>query len=137
MINLSLFILFISYNSVAQVSLISNVNKINSGNSFTIISNNSSHTVVLKDTKLYENSQNNENAIKYLTEKILSKEVVITEITEQKDLIVGNVIYNCVKNNLSDDIPCSEGHILNVEMFKQKLIQYTGTNKFLKSISDR
>ncbi len=111
------------------------VSKINSANNFTIISGSKSYTVTLTDTKLYENSQTNLDAVKYLTEKLLSKDVVITDIVKQGDVIMGNAIYNCINYNVKDDIPCSAGNVLNVEMLKLKLIQYSGSNEFLKKIS--
>ncbi|WP_156113881.1 hypothetical protein [Flavobacterium rivuli] len=132
---ISLLILIFCISCTAQVSMTGMVSKINSANNFTIISGSKSYTVTLTDTKLYENSQTNLDAVKYLTEKLLSKDVVITDIVKQGDVIMGNAIYNCINYNVKDDIPCSAGNVLNVEMLKLKLIQYSGSNEFLKKIS--
>ncbi len=134
------FILVANF-SFAQSNIEGNVIKIISFNSFEIIADNKIFEVVLNDTSTTGNENQNKLAKEYLNKNILGKSVVVTVMYENNNKLYASVLYNCkhlqnIKYN-QNDIQCSEGNVLDIEMIKLGLIKYIGKNDFLKSLFNK
>lgn len=127
----SIIFLFMITLSYSQNTMTGSVLKIKDGNSFVFISENKLRYIVqLKDTKVKSTK-----AKDYLSKTILGKNVVLSDVEIEKKSIKAVVIYNCkfISEN-NDDIPCSEGNILNIEMLKFDFLDYTGEDNYLKKL---
>lgn len=139
--NSIIFIVFIISNSLlGQTQIGGNVTSITSANSFKIIDDQKNiFEVFLNDTTLYNDANLNISAKVYLEKKIVGKNIVITVASQNDSKIYGSVLYNCKQlpnvNYKQNDIPCSEGNVLDIEMIQLGLIKYIGQNEYLKSIS--
>lgn len=135
-----LFILIVNF-SFAQSNTGGIVTKIISCNSFKMTSSDKTFEVVLNDTAASDDDNQNRLAKDYLEKNILGKNVVVTIIKESSNKLYGSVLYNCKQHQniqyKQNDIPCSEGNVLDIEMIKLGLIKYTGENDFLKSLGSK
>lgn len=125
-----ILILIINQTTWAQEFMIGEVKEIKSGNTFVIQQENKQQLVKIKESNILEK----EKAQLYLKEKILDEEVVLIEVSKENNfLLTDAVMYNCKRSSdESDDFPCIEANNLNIEMFSQGFLEYTGDIEFLQ-----
>jgi hypothetical protein len=124
----------------SQTNFDGSVITITGGNSFKAIDKEkNTFEVVLNDTALFDDDIQNKLAKDYLENKILGKNVFITIMSMEGNKIYGSVLYNCKQQRAlqykKNDIPCSEGNVLDIEMIELGFIKYIGQNDYLKKIS--
>jgi hypothetical protein len=121
---------------VAQNSLTGKVYEIISPNSFKIETKDTTSTIVLEDALVIVSDS---IAISYLKEKILNQNVIVVPSKIESGNIYASILYNCekLKGVSYDDIPCSSGNVLNIEMIRNGYLKYTGDNKFLLQLSEQ
>lgn len=138
---LSLLILF--FTSVVQAQNFSGkVVDILATNAFVVErTSGDSLKVALQDTAPIESAEKQKLALAYLRQKIHGKNVLVVpsdKITERGEIEV-SILYNCEQiegvNYENEEIPCSRGNVLDVEMIKEGLLRYIGDNAFLKKLS--
>lgn len=133
-IQIIVLLMFFAQLGWAQDVMVGEVQQITSGNSFLISHKSNEYEVQIKDSEVSQN----EEALQFLKEKILHKEVVLLEIHKNDELILSNAImYNCKPSfDKESEIPCREANNLNMEMFMHKYLKYIGDHEFLKQISN-
>jgi hypothetical protein len=122
-----------------QTQISGNVTSITSANSFQIIDDQKKvFSIFLNETAVYNDDNLNKSAKDYLIKKIVGKNVIVTISSKKDSKIYGSVLYNCKQlPNIKyeqNDIPCSEGNVLDIEMIQLGFVKYIGQNEYLKSI---
>lgn len=141
--NFFLILFFMIANLLfAQTNLDGSVITITGGNSFKAIDKEkNTFEVVLNDTALFDDDNLNNLAKNYLENKILGKNVFITIMSKEGNKIYGSVLYNCKQQKdlqyKKNEIPCSEGNVLDIELIELGFIKYIGHNDYLIKISKR
>lgn len=125
-----ILILIISQATWAQDFIIGEVKEVKNGNTFVVQYDNKKQIVQIKDSNILEK----EKAQLYLKENILDKEVILAEVSNENNVLLTDaVMYNCKRSaDESDDFPCIEANNLNIEMFSQGFLEYTGDIEFLQ-----
>jgi hypothetical protein len=137
-----LLVLFILVGSTAysQNYLKGKITSITGANSFNILTTEKKvYEIILVDTKAFDEPEKIKLAYDYLEKNVLNKDIFIIIISEVDSIIYGSVLYNCKQINgivyNNDEMPCSEGNILDMEMVKFGLLKYVGNVDFIKKIT--
>jgi len=95
------------------------------------------YSVILNDTKPCANVAKSNEALEYVKNKIYGKTVYVIIDKKTGSQIKGSIIYECdeLNGNVKNDIPCESANPLDLELIKLGYVTYTGTNKFLKRLS--
>jgi len=136
-------VILLSFSLYAQDNsyIKGNVSQILSGNEFVILDSSQNEiTITLIDTKTVEVSEVSKKVIEYLNDRILNKEIYFSIERVDDTKILGSLLYNCeAMDNMTfeeNEIPCTSGKVLNIELIKLRYLKYIGSNDFLKKISE-